>query len=592
MAERHEITATPQSPDVSTGDHANSVPPPQSRAANKRPRAKSGQPAAIGSARRKSAKPAAASASAAKKSSGAAGTKPETRVRFSGDLPRPISGDVPYAKSRPELAGYSEAQITRDILDSAAWDEVMRPVLALLDRARARPGKVQPLYTSEELETVMLYGRVCGLRTCREIRNRLAGDRGEEARRLLGFDRPRPVPGKKVVRLRSGIPSESTLSRHCGERGRFVEHHRMLAYLELEQRLLDEHLETPELRDEALVLDMDGTTINTHYSTHIYDSKTKQLVNGGLSERGFPKITAPEAGYVSKSDAPTDHSGHGWNLISVTTQTGVPLAWRLVPLNQSEKATGHEIVRDELAQVVNRLGHRRLRVLTTDGAFTHPETRAACRELGIVENSQLASKSDVQVPQTKAKVSLTNAEKRNKARIPIDGSPNWHTNGHRELMCRCGHGRVVKRIKLGDRGKALGKAIVRAEGQCSNCGSLTITSGDWRLAQNPAHWRRKSRFDPNGVTGPDLLMGNPLTFNDPVANEYGRRRFGHNEGFHGALASRFGLTEGKRWFRRTDQVRVEVAMTFCVMHAIALEQRRRVRAATSGAQAQAPPLAA
>jgi hypothetical protein len=95
-------------------------------------------------------------------------------------------------------------------------------------------------------------------------------------------------------------------------------------------------------------------------------------------------------------------------------------------------------------------------------------------------------------------------------------------------------------------------------------------------------------------------MGNPLTFNDPIAQEYGRRRFGHNEGFHGALQSRFGLIKDKRWFRRPDEARIATSMVFIAMHLLAMEQRRISRAAqlpnqptlsppTLPPRAQAPP---
>ncbi len=178
-------------------------------------------------------------------------------------------------------------------------------------------------------------------------------------------------------------------------------------------------------------------------------------------------------------------------------------------------------------------------------------------------------------------VSRANAAANNAKRIPIEGYKNWFTNGHRELVCACGAGTMIKRLSL-DRH---GKAVVRTEDTCRQCGSITITSGDWRKAQNPDRWLRINPQNPREK--PDLLMGNPLTFNDPNASEYGRRRFGHHEGFHGALASRFGLIKDKRWFRRLDEAKVATAMTFCVMHVVALEQRRRVRAAA--AQAQAPP---
>lgn len=487
--------------------------------------------------------------------------QPKRRLRWS-NLPKPGSGEVPYAKSRPELAGFSEGQIARAILDSAAWKEVMRPVLDQLDRERVRPGKEKPFYSSEELESVLLYQRVCGLGSYKRARNELAGDR-EEARRLLGFDKPRNRKSR-VVKLRDGVPSEATMSRH---RGRFVERRRVEAYLTLERRLLDEHLSCLELQEEARILNLDGTKIQTHYTAPIVDPKTKRTVNDA-------QVTAPEAGYVPHSAGP-DHSGHGWNLVSITSTTGIPLAWKVVPLNASEKDVAIELVRDEFEPRVASRVPRELTVLSADGGFAKQELRAELRRLGIVENIHLVSHGD-------APESHSNAKKNNAKHVPIEGYKSWFTNGHRELSCACGAGTSIKRLSL-DRN---GKAVVRTEGACRKCGSITITSGDWRKAQNPDRW---VRINPqNSREKPDLLMGNPLTFNDPISGEYGRRRFGHNEGFHGALVSRFGLIKDKRWFRRLDEAKIATAMTFCVMHVVALEQRRR-RAEAEADQAQAPP---
>lgn len=79
----------------------------------------------------------------------------------------------------------------------------------------------------------------------------------------------------------------------------------------------------------------------------------------------------------------------------------------------------------------------------------------------------------------------------------------------------------------------------------------------------------------------DWSFGNPLTYFDCLAYEYGRDRFGYNEGFHGALVTRFGLLKGKAWMRRQLQVEGEVAIAFMAMHALSLEQRRRVGAVAS-----------
>jgi hypothetical protein len=82
--------------------------------------------------------------------------------------------------------------------------------------------------------------------------------------------------------------------------------------------------------------------------------------------------------------------------------------------------------------------------------------------------------------------------------------------------------------------------VPRVEGQCKNCKSITITSGEWYLAQNPSMFRR---VIPGAGHEPDYLFGNPLTYHDVVGREYGHDRFGHNEGFHSMLGSRFGLTD-------------------------------------------------
>jgi hypothetical protein len=44
----------------------------------------------------------------------------------------------------------------------------------------------------------------------------------------------------------------------------------------------------------------------------------------------------------------------------------------------------------------------------------------------------------------------------------------------------------------------------------------------------------------------DWAFGNPLTLNDLNAAEYGRERFGHNEGLHGTLTTRFTTSRPRR----------------------------------------------
>jgi hypothetical protein len=495
--------------------------------------------------------------------------QPARRLRWGGVLPLPPSGEVPYAKCRPELKGFSEAQITRWILDSDAWKDVMVPVLDQLEVERDRPGKEAPLYTSHSLESVLLYQRVCGLRSYKEARDRLASDRGAEARQLLGLTAPRNrlrMRKGRVVNLRDGIPSESTVSRH---RTRFRERRRRQAYEQLFQRLVDEHLEMPELQEEARVLYVDGTRMLTHYTCPIVDPKTGRIVND-------ESITCFDGGYVPP-DAGMEKWGHGYSLIPMVTASGLPLAYRVLPLHASEKNTAVELLGDYEKTVLPHLapaGERPLTVLAADGAFHKPELREKARELGILENIHLASHGTKQE-------SLDNVAVRNAERIPFDDAnyKNWYANGHREVFCLCGK-RATKRITTNSNGRV----IARVEGKCPTCGSVTITSGEWRRAQNPTRFTRCNPSDP--ADRRDWLLGNPLTFNSPEGHEYGRRRFGHNEGFNGALVTRFGLVKGKRWFRRADQARTDVAMVFSIIHAIALYQREQVR---QQAAANAPP---
>lgn len=479
--------------------------------------------------------------------------QPARRNRRSPKLPTTGPVRLPYALSHPDLKGITPAHVTRMVLDSEAWKQLMKPVLDQLDKDRTVPGKESPLYTSEELESVLYFQRMSGVSSCKRARNELAGDR-EGARVILGFDKPRNA-GRRVVKLRDGVPSEATISRH---RARLPEWRREELYDAVERRVLEEHLEFPELLEEARELGLDGTKIATHYTAPIREKNTGRVVNDA-------RVTAPDAGYVPWS-ASQDHCGHGWNLISITTATGIPLARRVVPLQAPETDVALDLVNNEFAEVVapRLLAHmnpEHLAVLSADGGFNKPELRTALRRHGIIENIHPVSHAD-------EPTSRANAAKQNARRIPIQGYKDWLTNGHRELVCVCGAGTSMRRLSRNRHGHV----VARNEGKCANCGSITITSGDWRLAQNPSRWVRINPRNQNEK--PDPLMGNPFTYNDLVANDLGRRRFAHNEGFHGQLQSRFALIKDKRWFRRKAEAEIATSMVFIAMHVVAMYQRR------------------
>lgn len=116
------------------------------------------------------------------------------RVRY-GALPQPPEKMVvPYAQSREELKNLTEGQLTEIVMGTQAFKDEIGMVCDKLDSKRGRRGNkrgTDPLYSAWECEAVFVYQRVCGLRSVKEARDRLAGDRGNDARRILGFNKSR-----------------------------------------------------------------------------------------------------------------------------------------------------------------------------------------------------------------------------------------------------------------------------------------------------------------------------------------------------------------------------------------------------------------
>ncbi len=224
----------------------------------------------------------------------------------------------------------------------------------------------------------------------------------------------------------------------------------------------------------------------------------------------------------------------------VMSSKGTVLAHHNVPLNASESGTLAQMT-SEVGQVLDALGEPEIRVLTTDGAFHSQETRRALRGVGIVENTHLSSHAAR--PSSKRK-----ATERTKKRYAIDGYPDWFATGHRELVCRCEQGKTTRVVELDSHGRA----VARLKGECAKCKSILITSGLWRLSGNekfvkclPEERSSAAEFD----------FGNPLTFNDDLAREYGRQRFNGQEGAFGSqFTQRWKLLKSKRWFYRQTQV--------------------------------------
>jgi hypothetical protein len=350
----------------------------------------------------------------------------------------------------------------------------------------------------------------------------------------------------------------------------------------------------PGMRDECRTLHADGSKLETHATAPKVkrDKKTgkARVLNKwkkGRDGKRVRAITAPDAGYIGNGGGNADHAGHGWNIVMVMSSRGTVLAHRNVPLNAAENETlaGMAVEVSEALKALRKreeqalgereeeaLGEREeeayverdLRVLSTDAAFHGQATRRAWRAVGVVENTHLSSHAA-------RKSSERTAKRRDDRRYPIAGHPDWFANGHRELVCRCGKGKVSRVVRLDRKGRA----IVSVKGECAKdaCGSVLITSGWWRLSSNTQFVKCIGELRAKEA---ELEFGNPLTFNDPLAREYGQQRFNGQEGAFGSqFTQRFRLLKTKRWFYRQTQVDLEVAAVVTITHALSLERWRR-----------------
>ena len=488
-------------------------------------------------------------------------------MRF-GNLPKPPEKMVvPYAQSRAELKGLSDGELAQIVLGTQAFKDEIGAVLDKLDAARGRRGGkrgANPLYSAWECEAVFVYQRLCGLRAVKEARDRLAGDRGADARRILGFDKHRETNPNRVRKLRVGVPSEATLSRH---RRRFGERRRRGAYQRLLKRLIREHLiDFPEFREEARLLALDGTSVKTHYTCPRRDPRTGKVVNRD-------QVTCWDGGYVPEK-AGRDKAGQGFNHVILTTLSGLPVAAETVALHESEARAGTRLIRDFQRGALPYLETNKLNVLLADGAFNSKVLRREARNARMVERIHKVSHGDS--PKSKR-----NAKKHDEMRLLIEDYPAWQANGHDEISCRCGQGHVWKETGL--RG---GRSVVRTVGDCKNCGHISITAGTWRKVQNVGRKGQAGfvRIMPGEQEHADYSFGNPLTYNDPLAEVYGNKRFSHNEGLNAALSDRFRFNRHVRWFRRKDQVDTDAILIYSIMHSLAMEQRRRARGNSSSAR--------
>lgn|GEM_PF-1245786 len=479
--------------------------------------------------------------------------------------------EFPYTFERPLHKERSYGQMTRSILDSPIWAETMIPELdRWADERRLRSnGKrktMAPKYSPHEMEAAELYRRVAGIATYKGTRDLLGGDRGRADRLLLKFDVPRqePTRGNPVNFRTPGVPSEAAMSKYrrdVGDKRRAELWGRFLARLR--------EVWTEEAGPEARIGHLDGFNMPIEGVCPIMDRHTGEVVNAD-------RITVPDGGYQGRFNNGTK-GGHGFNNVAWWDDLGVPLAHRVVPMHHSESKTAAHVLDDfhrHLGPLRKSVG---VGVGSADAAFSSGPVRQAMRRAGFVDNVHDASHG------TKPE-SLQKAKASDGKKWEIQGYPNWHVNGHRELSCACGHG-TQERDAWRD---ADGTARVRLKGRCKDCGSITLLSGRWRYARNPSRFVPMLPGDPADAA--DLTLGNPLTFRDRMAARYGKKRWVRGEGAHGILKSHYKLNTRRR-YRSKAAVELETNIVFAVIVSLAIQQREHERE-TAGGEATAIRLAA
>ncbi|WP_445151164.1 transposase [Baekduia sp. Peel2402] len=424
-----------------------------------------------------------------------------------------------------------------------------------------------PLYSPHELEAMEAWRRIVGVTTAKDARTLLCSDLHAADREALGFTTARKVPTRgNPDRFRmAGVPSEATMSRY---RTRVGYQRRADLWARFLARLREDWVAGSG--DEARIAHLDGFNMPIQGLAPVIARKTGEVVNADA-------ITVPDAGYQSPYNNGRK-GGHGFNNVCVWDGLGVPIAHRLVPMQHAENRTAVTVL-DDLHE---RLGGLRERfavgVLSADAAFASGDVRRAARRAGYVENIHEVSHGDK--PE-----SFKRAQQYAGRNVPIQGYDNWFVNGHRELACACGQGTQERDAWR----EPDGTARVRLKGRCVNCGSASLLSGRWRRALNP------TRFVPmlpgDGDEHADLALGNPLTYNDRMANEYGRQRFGRGESPHGILKTKYKLNTRRR-YRSRAEVELETNLVFALIVSLAIQNREHENTTAAATGPPVLPLAA
>ena len=483
--------------------------------------------------------------------------KPQRRHKISRDLPPPRKPDnngFPFARKR-EVHSHGRVDVEFGYLvNSEPWQTIVGPLGAAIDLARRPPGTRGPkskFGAQQVLEATI--ARV--LLRCRSLDDTLIAlcnnhPTHAAIRQMIGFDHHHEARTDRRIDRTDGVPDKSTVYRIIQNTDLSREQIRdALRSVQHEQTLL--LLQVPDVQEASRLLFMDTLRQQTRYTAAHYDAKTKELTNPD-------NITAPGAGYLAKSSG-LKRAGDGFKAPILMARNGIVFLASAIPMDNSEITAG--LIAVETFGLHYRPLIRAGRVvLVADGGFASDNLRAAIRQTGVIEIiHDVSHGSD----------GKKRAEREDKRKLEIAGYPNWHANGHRELHCACGKGRAERQFSnLKD-----GTAVLRLVGRCATCGTISITSGHWHTVRNNAGF---DRIIPGQHPNPtlhehlDLTFGNPFTYNDPIATDYGKERFGRNEGLIGTLATRFGLFDRPGYYRDAIDFEIDLYAVLCLLHAAAL----------------------
>jgi len=471
----------------------------------------------------------------------------------------PDSGEVIWAKRREELRGYGPAEAAVDLRNLPVWREVVATRCDQADETAGRAKKA--VYSSEELELLLFLKASCG-------RKSMEGDDGliaylqhpkrQKDLELLGFAQPRDIPAGLLAKrsdwVQDGLPRGARFTQH---EARLCLGDRLQFWKQIYGSARAAELSfTPT--EELLVLYMDSTHAETIYTCPIFDPKTGKVVNEAA-------VKCWDGGRLPSDSH--DPNAQGFKVTFVWTSHGMPLGFNDGAITESCSTLAipliHEVGPLLKARVV---GHPQIGIMVMDSGFHTPyELRAAIRSYGFAESCSETSS-----------VNEARARAEDARWIPFRHRPEWGTNGHREPNCECGGAKPTRRFDT----LADGSLRPRIELRCPKHGYFAVTSGEYLLADGRRDW---VRADPTHTTkdgkpealSADLRLGNSLTYNDHLHIAYSEKRWGHNEGVHGALTKSKLLFDGKNRFRRRAELQITVYQVLTYLHLRGIKCRTR-----------------